>query len=70
MATRKDVADLAGVSVATVSYVLNHSKKVSQKVEEKVLDAAKRLDYHPNLVARSLVTKKSFHVAILVNDAV
>ena len=68
MATRKDVADLAGVSVATVSYVLNHSKKVSQKVEEKVLDAAKRLDYHPNLVARSLVTKKSFHVAILVND--
>ncbi len=68
MATRKEVADLAGVSVATVSYVLNHTKKVSQQVEVKVLEAAKALDYHPNLVARSLVTKKSFHVAILVND--
>lgn len=67
-ATRKDVAQKAGVSVATVSYVLNHTKKFSPEVERKVRQAAEELKYRPNLVARSLVTKHSSNVAILVDN--
>ena len=68
MITRKDVAKLAGVSEATVSYVINNSKNVSDKVRQRVLEATKELDYRPNLVARSLVTKQTKHVAMLVDN--
>ena len=67
-ATRKDVAQKAGVSVATVSYVLNHTKSFSPEVESRVRRAAEELRYRPNLVARSLITKHSSHVAILVDN--
>lgn len=66
--TRKDVAQKAGVSVATVSYVLNHTKTVSEEVEARVKEAARELRYQPNLIARSLITKRSMHVAILVDN--
>ena len=66
--TRKDVAQKAGVSVATVSYVLNHTKTVSEEVEARVKEAARELQYQPNLIARSLITKRSMHVAILVDN--
>jgi DNA-binding LacI/PurR family transcriptional regulator len=68
LATRGDVAELAGVSGATVSYVVNSSKKVSEKVQKRVFDAIEKLDYHPNLIGRSLVSKKTKHVAILVDS--
>lgn len=68
MATRKEVAGLAGVSVATVSYVLNKTKKVTPEVEKRVLEAVDALGYRPNLVARSLSTKKTRHVAMLVDN--
>ena len=67
-ATRKDVAKLAGVSVATVSYVINKTKQVTPKVRERVEAAIKELNYSPNLVARSLSTRKTQHVAMLVNN--
>lgn len=54
MSSIKDVAQLAGVSVATVSYVLNGTKKVSVEVEERVIKAAQQLNYRPNAAARSL----------------
>lgn len=59
MATRKEVAQLAGVSDASVSYVINNSGYVSQERREKILAAIKELNYTPNQVAQSLKTKKS-----------
>ena len=68
VATRKDVAEYAGVSVATVSYVVNHTKHVTPEVQARVEEAIRELHYTPNLVARSLVTRKTQHVAMLVNN--
>lgn len=67
MATIKDVARRASVSVATVSYVLNDSGSVSQETRERVLDAIKQLDYHPNAVARSLQSRRSDTVAFVLS---
>lgn len=68
MATRKDVAEYAGVSVATVSYVMNGTKHVTPEVKARVEEAIQKLNYTPNLVARSLVTRKTQHIAMLVNN--
>lgn len=67
-ATRQDVAIRAGVSVATVSHVVNNSKHVSSELKHKVEDAIKFLNYRPNIIARSLKTKTTKHVGILVED--
>lgn len=68
MATRKDVAERAGVSVATVSYVVNNTKHVTPQVRARVEEAIRELHYTPNLVARSLVTRRTQHVAMFVNN--
>lgn len=68
MSTREDVARMAGVSGATVSYVLNNTKRVTPQVRERVLEAASTLGYRPNLIARSLVMKQTMHVALLVDN--
>lgn len=68
MVTRKDVARLAKVSEATVSYVINDTKHVTPEVRKKVLDAVKELHYTPNMVARSLVTNHMYHVVMLVDN--
>jgi len=57
--TLKDVSKLAGVSPATASLVLNNQKGVSEKAKQKVLDAAQKLGYHPNILARSLIKGKT-----------
>lgn len=67
-ATIKDVAKMAGVSISTVSRVINDSKPVSPEVRKKVLDAIDELDYKPNQVARSLVTRKSNLIGIIMTD--
>lgn len=58
MSTIKDVARLASVSISTVSYALNGSGRVSDETREKILKAAKQLNYSPNAAARSLKTKQ------------
>lgn len=68
MATIKEVATRAGVSVATVSYVLNDSRKVRPETEQRVLLAAKALGYFPNTAARSLVSGRSSIVGLIVPD--
>lgn len=68
VATREDVAKMAGVSVATVSHVINNTKYVSQELREKVIEAVRFYNYKPNMVARSLTTKRSNHIGIIVND--
>ncbi|QPM68708.1 LacI family DNA-binding transcriptional regulator [Atribacter laminatus] len=57
--TLKDVSKLAGVSLATASLVLNNQKGVSEKSRLKVLDAAQKLGYRPNILARSLIKGKT-----------
>jgi DNA-binding LacI/PurR family transcriptional regulator len=54
-----DVAKKSGLSVVTVSRVLNNSTSVRDKNKEKVLQAMKELDYHPNASARSLARGKT-----------
>ena len=66
--TRKNVAELAGVSEATVSHVINNTKYVSAELAQRVRKAVIELDYRPNEVARSLMTKTTRHVAIVVSD--
>ncbi len=68
MATRNDVARLAGVSTATVSRVVNGSSKVTDETRERVLDVIKQLNYVPNVIARSLRTRFSYTIAFVVND--
>lgn len=68
-ATLKDVAAVAGVSVTTVSLVLNNRPaRVSEGKRKVIADAAKKLNYVPNQSARSLVTKQSQLVALIVPD--
>lgn len=66
--TIKDVAKLAEVSISTVSRVINDSKPVSPEARRKVLKAIEDLKYEPNEVARSLVTKKSNLIGVIVDD--
>ncbi|SES05717.1 LacI family DNA-binding transcriptional regulator [Salipaludibacillus aurantiacus] len=68
MATIRDVAKQAKVSVATVSRVLNKKGYVSKEAEEAVLKAIKMLDYRPNSVARTLYNKSSGMIGLVVPD--
>ncbi|MDR3598670.1 LacI family DNA-binding transcriptional regulator [Clostridium sp.] len=64
----KDVAKEAGVSIATVSRVLNDIDVVNEDTKKKVLDAIKKLGYRPNIVARSLKTQRTKTIGILLPD--
>ncbi|SEA73069.1 LacI family transcriptional regulator [Thalassobacillus cyri] len=68
MATIRDVAKQAGVSVATVSRVINKLERVNPDTKQKVLDAIEKLNYKPNDVARSLYQRKSKMIALIVPD--
>jgi len=57
--TIKDVARQAGVSTATVSYVLNDSVPLSEETRQRVLATVRELDYHPSAVARRLQGKRT-----------
>ncbi|MBU5592159.1 LacI family transcriptional regulator [Clostridium sp. MSJ-4] len=67
-ASIKDVAREAGVSIATVSRVLNDVDVVNEETKKKVLEAIKKLGYRPNIVARSLKTQKTKTIGILIPD--
>lgn len=66
MVTIRDVAKKAGVSTATVSYVVNNCNRVGEKTRKKVLKVIDELNYYPSSVARALATQKSNTVAIVV----
>ncbi len=68
MATIYEVSKLAGVSLATVSRVMNKNAKVSEKTRKKVEDAMKTLDYRPNSIAQSLASNRSNSVGVLVSE--
>ena len=54
-ATIKDIAKKVGVNPSTVSRVINGTASISEETRQKIKDAMKELDYHPNSLARSLV---------------
>ena len=66
--TLEEVAHLAGVSRATVSRVVNGSPKVSPDVRNDVQAAIDRLGYVPNRAARSLVTRRSDSIAVIITE--
>ena len=66
--TIRDVARLAGFSVASVSRVLNESGKVTPETRESVLKAVNALGYSPNLAARSLSTARSQAIGVVLPD--
>jgi len=68
MATIKDVAKLAGVSVATVSRVINHSPKASESSREAVQSAMQHLQYDPNANARALAQQATETLGLIVAD--
>ena len=60
-----DVAREAGVSLATVSRVINGSNVVKPGTRDRVMDAIQRLDFKPNQIARGLATSKTTTIAIV-----
>lgn len=68
MATIKDVAKLAEVSVATVSRVINKSPKASEAAIKAVTQAMQTLGYRPNANARALVSQSTNTIGVLVGD--
>jgi LacI family transcriptional regulator len=67
--TITDVARLAGVSVATASVVINNKDKyVAPRLRRQVLDAVQRLNYQPNLVARSLKVKETRTIGLILTN--
>ncbi len=66
--TLKEIAKEAGVNVSTASRALTGAYGVRKETREKVLAAAKKLGYRPNLMARGLVTGRSQTIGVLVSD--
>ena len=64
----KDVAKEAGVSTATVSHVINNTRRVSDATRERVLRAVERCNYYPNAHARTLASGRSNMLGLLVSD--
>jgi LacI family transcriptional regulator len=63
--TLRDVAEQAGVSIKTVSRVVNQQGEISEPTRRRVQAAIERLGYHPNILARSLVSRRSDTLAVV-----
>ncbi len=68
MATMKDVAQLSGVSIATVSRVINKSGYIDKETEKRVLSAIQELNYTPNHLARSLIKRRTQTLGLILPD--
>ena len=66
--TSHDVAELAGVAQSTVSRALNGDPNISEKTRERVTEAARKLNYSPNVSARSLITRRANRVGVFLSD--
>ncbi|MCL6088196.1 MAG: LacI family transcriptional regulator [Actinobacteria bacterium] len=64
----KDIAQEADVAISTVSNVINKTRFVTSDTKEKVINAIKKLDYRPNIIARGLRTRSTRTVAVIVPD--
>jgi len=68
MSNIREVAQIAGVSVATVSRTLSHPEKVSEASKKKVMEAIDQVNYRPNMLARNFRSARSFSLLVLVPD--
>lgn len=68
MTNIKDIAKKAGVSVATVSHVINDTRYVSDELKKRVYDSMRELDYHPNTLASSLRSGRTRTIGLIVPD--
>ncbi len=66
--TRREVAEMAGVSEATVSFVMSGKRYVSDELKDRVMKAIDTLGYYPDMIARAMSEKKSNSIAVLTND--
>lgn len=66
--TIKDVSREAGVSIKTVSRVLNNEKYVGKETRERVADVVARLNFRPSVAARSLAGRRSFQIALICDN--
>lgn len=66
--TLREVASVAGVSVATASKALNGQGRMTAQTRERIRETAQRLGFRPNSLAQSLLRKRSFTVGLLTND--
>jgi len=66
--TIKDIAKKAGVSIATVSFVINNTKPISKETKNRVVRTIKSLNYHPSKSARSLVTGNTGNIGFIITD--
>lgn len=66
MATIKDVAEHAGVSVSTVSYVLSGKRSISEQTSKRVQRSIRKLGYHPNAGARALASNRTNVLALVI----
>ena len=67
--TSYDVASVAGVSQSAVSRCFKPNASVSKKMRDKVMRVAKELGYQPNAIARSLITRRSNMIAVIINNS-
>jgi DNA-binding LacI/PurR family transcriptional regulator len=67
-ASIKDVAQLAGVSTATVSHVINQTRFVREETRQKVVEAIEELNYYPSAIARGLATNATQTIGLIVSD--
>ena len=65
-ATIKDIAKKVGVNPSTVSRVINGTASISEETKQKIKDAMRELDYHPNSLARSLVNGSTFTIGLVI----
>ena len=68
MSTIRDVAQAAGVSITTVSHVVNGTRRVSDELAQRVTESMDELNYRPNIVARSLRLGQTKTLGLIVPD--
>jgi len=66
--TIKDIAEKLNLAPSTVSRALHDNSEISRITKKKVLDAAKQMNYHPNILARSLINKRSQTIGVIVPE--
>ncbi len=66
--TIKQIAQLAGVSVAAVSYTINGKKGVSEETRRRILDTISEMNYMPNVNSRRLIMQRSFNILLVIDS--
>ena len=68
MVSMKNISDICGVSIATVSKALNNQNDIGEETKERIRQVAKELGYFPNSSARALKTKRTYNLGVLFVD--